>query len=116
LAVAITDMWFQDLLSELKAVVFFSQANEYDINKAAKFMVYYGPDRRIGLKSMSSGAFVRTAIVSNDTLVVAGPDVEPSSKDLILFEHEFYETPSDYPTYEVESEPDIRMGPFEKLA
>ncbi len=77
-------------------------------------MVYYGPDRKIGLKSVASNSFVKTDIIKNDTVLVVGPAIEPF-KDSILFEHEYYKMPNDYPVYDLDyTRPEIKMGPLDK--
>ena len=73
-------------------------------------MVYYSESKNIGLKAISSGTFVKT---NKDKIVTAGPD---DSSIFLIFEHEYFESPVDYPIYEVEavSKIDVKMTPIER--
>lgn len=89
------------------------KASVTDINKASQFMVYYGEGKKIGLKLASSGEFVKTKIINKDRIVTAGSD----DSSFLIFEHEYFEAPVDYPIYEVESTSrvDVQMTPIERL-
>ena len=92
---------------------FVLKADQDELATADKFIVYYGPNKNVGLKSKSTGNFVNILKLNNDSLLTASSN---NLVDSLIFEYEYSEVPLDYPVYDLERtlQPQIQIATIEK--
>ena len=92
---------------------FVLKADEDELVNADQFIIYYGPDKNVGLKSKSTGNFVNILKLNNDSLVAASSD---NLVDSLIFEYEYSELPLEYPVYDLvrSFQPQIQIATIEK--